>query len=85
MAGMVLEIYIFPCITRHCLHAGWTTFLLMIPLPQVALFKSMYQGYKTFDEVSDTLHINDIDLNSVADHFPMGNAEFSITPNPVSR
>ena len=53
-------------------------------IPQVALFKSMYQGYKTFDEVLDTLHVNDINLNSVATHFPTENDQFLITPNPVA-
>src|SRR4029078_12987412 len=51
-------------------------------IPQVALFKSMYQGYKTFDEIIDTLRVNDINLNSVATHFPLEN-NFALLPNPV--
>ncbi|HXR80532.1 MAG TPA: hypothetical protein VN763_06420, partial [Saprospiraceae bacterium] len=38
----------------------------------------------TFDEVLDTLHVNDINLNSVATHFPTENDQFLITPNPVA-
>jgi hypothetical protein len=52
-------------------------------IAQVGLFKSMYQNYKTFDEVISSLAVNDIDLNTVATHFPGLNLDFTLTPNPL--
>jgi hypothetical protein len=52
-------------------------------LPQVSQFKSMYGDYAAFQEVINSLEVNDIDLNPVAVLFPEAGSKFLLTPNPV--
>lgn len=52
-------------------------------LPPVGQFKSMYQDYASFDEVIDSLEVKEIDLNTVATHFPGDKLDFMLSPNPV--
>ncbi len=53
-------------------------------LPAVSAFKSMYSDYTKFDEVIDTMTVDDILLNTVATHFPANAWDFELAPNPVT-
>ncbi|HJW30942.1 MAG TPA: hypothetical protein VJ508_17045, partial [Saprospiraceae bacterium] len=52
-------------------------------VPQVGLFKPMYQDYARFDEIIDQLQLDDIDLNSSGLSEVKPQISFNLMPNPV--
>jgi hypothetical protein len=53
-------------------------------LEPITLFKSMYQGYETFEEIIAQTRIEDIDLNTTSVTFHPDIKVTTIFPNPVS-
>jgi hypothetical protein len=51
-------------------------------IPQVAQFKTMYQGYEAVDEVMDQLEITSIDLSTTSTQGSPNSSLFTIFPNP---
>lgn len=51
---------------------------------QVALFKNLYDGYETFDEVIDSIGLRDIDLSTTSTAPVISSQFISIAPNPAT-
>ncbi len=52
-------------------------------LPQVAQFKSMYTGYRRFEEKINEVRLNSIDLNTSGTDLLLASGWFDVFPNPV--
>lgn len=52
-------------------------------IQEVNRFKTMYAAYKRFDEVMDSIVLENIDLDISASHFPSMLTQIQLYPNPV--
>lgn len=53
-------------------------------LPLVSSFKNMYEGYRRFDEVMESVHIEEIDLGTSAVYDQVLSNQIQLYPNPVN-